>query len=289
MSNIFHVIGNLEQSLHAAVALTQTKVSPPTLTSAIEYAVFPGGARVRPQLCLSVSHACGNDDPQLSMRVATAIELLHCASLAHDDLPCFDNAATRRGMPSLHARFGERIAILTGDALIILAFQYLAQSDTRYLDRLTLLIQTLTTSVGSPYGLIAGQAWESESDISLKQYHHAKTGALFVAASVAGAQAAGFDPTPWRVVGEHLGSAYQIADDIRDVIGNADDLGKPISQDQKHQRPNAVHSTQLTDAIDCFNTLITKTVESIPNCSHQQFLKELVLQQADRLIPKAAI
>ena len=84
-------------------------------------------------------------------------------------------------------------------------------------------------------------------------------------------------------------TAYQIADDIRDVIGNADDLGKPISQDQKYQRPNAVHSTQLTDAIDCFNTLIVKTVESIPNCSHQQFLKELVLQQADRLIPKAAI
>ena len=93
-----------------------------------------------------------------------------------------------------------------------------------------------------PYGIVAGQAWESESRVSLTQYQRAKTGALFVAATCAGALSAGADPQDWRALGERLGEAYQIADDIRDVMGQADLLGKPVGRDAQHARPNAIAS-----------------------------------------------
>ena len=87
---------------------------------------FPGGARIRPRLCLAVAQACGEDQPAVTDAAAAAIELLHCASLVHDDLPCFDDAPIRRGKPSVHRAFGEQLAVLAGDALIVLAFETLA-------------------------------------------------------------------------------------------------------------------------------------------------------------------
>ncbi len=101
---------------------------PPQLAAALRYAVFPGGARVRPRLSLAVARACGDSCPRLADAAAASIELLHCASLVHDDLPCFDDADTRRGKPSVHKAFGEPVAVLVGDALIIGAFQTLARN-----------------------------------------------------------------------------------------------------------------------------------------------------------------
>ena len=118
-------ITHIEQSLAAALALGEAPGCPPKLANAVRHAVFPGGARIRPQLCLAVAHACGNDDPLLADAAAVAIELLHCASLVHDDLPCFDDAPTRRGRASVHWAYGESLAVLAGDALIVLAFQTL--------------------------------------------------------------------------------------------------------------------------------------------------------------------
>ncbi|MFX8262350.1 polyprenyl synthetase family protein, partial [Acinetobacter baumannii] len=91
-----------------------------------------GGARIRPKLTLAVASACGEDDPGLTDGVAAAIELLHCASLVHDDLPCFDAAETRRGQPSVHCAFGERLAVLAGDALIVTAFEVLGAAARRH-------------------------------------------------------------------------------------------------------------------------------------------------------------
>ena len=145
-----------------------------------------------------------------------ALELLHCASLVHDDLPCFDAADTRRGRPSVHKAFGEPLAVLAGDALIVLAFQTLARVPCAP-QRLAILPLTVAQSVGVPSGIVAGQAWECEPQIDLAHYHRAKTGALFAAATVAGAASAGADAEPWRMVGEKLGEAYQVADDIRDA------------------------------------------------------------------------
>ena len=101
-------------------------------------------------------HACGDDDPALADAAAAAIELLHCASLVHDDLPCFDDAGTRRGKPSVHRAFGEQLAVLAGDALIVLAFQAIARAATASPERLPALLLIVGNSVGVPNGIVAG-------------------------------------------------------------------------------------------------------------------------------------
>src|SRR5271166_6512122 len=121
-------ITRIERTLNASLAQTEAPGGPPLLAAAMRHAVFPRGARVRPRLCLAVATACGDDQPAASNGAAAAIELLHCASLVHDDLPCFDDADTRRGRPSVHKAFGEALAVLTGDALIVLAFQTLGRA-----------------------------------------------------------------------------------------------------------------------------------------------------------------
>jgi len=102
----------IEAALEEVVAKATTAPCPTRLAEAIRYAVFPGGGRVRPGLCLAVAASCGDGEPALADGAAVAVELLHCASLVQDDLPCFDDAPVRRGQPSLHKRFGEAIAIL---------------------------------------------------------------------------------------------------------------------------------------------------------------------------------
>ncbi|MEE7477910.1 polyprenyl synthetase family protein, partial [Methylobacterium hispanicum] len=116
----------IETALEVAVSSAEAPGAPPLLAEAIRYAVFPGGHRIRPRLCLAVARACGDDDPEAADAAAVAIELLHCASLVHDDLPCFDDAPLRRGKPAVHVAYGPALAVLTGDALIVAAFEALA-------------------------------------------------------------------------------------------------------------------------------------------------------------------
>ena len=217
----------IEQALERAVSRGETQGCPALLAASIRHAVFPGGARIRPQLCIAVAEACNDDEPLLADAAAASIELLHCASLVHDDLPCFDDATMRRGVASVHHQFGERIAVLTGDALIVLAFQTLALGAAQAPARLAPLLGTIASGVGMPFGIVAGQAWECEPQVDLSDYQRAKTGALFAAATVAGAQAAGARAESWREFGERLGEAYQVADDIRDAAADAGEIGKP--------------------------------------------------------------
>ena len=95
--------------------------APPRLVAAMRHAVFSGGARIRPQLCMAVATACGDDTPELTNAAAVALELMHCASLVHDDMPAFDNADTRRGLPTVHKAFSEPLALLAGDGLFVRA------------------------------------------------------------------------------------------------------------------------------------------------------------------------
>jgi geranylgeranyl diphosphate synthase type II len=276
----------IEHSLDQAVSYAQGPGAPPLLGAALRYAVFPGGHRIRPQLCLSVALACGDGDPEAADAAATAIELLHCASLVHDDLPCFDDAPTRRGKPSVHCQYGAPIAVLTGDALIVLAFETLAQRAARCPARLTTLLTTVAQSVGSPNGIVAGQAWECEVAVSLTDYQRAKTGALFVAATAAGAAAAGQDPAPWRMLGARLGEAYQVADDLRDVLCDAEELGKPIGQDERRLRPNAAAQLGVGGAKNRLEGLIKAAVESIPACPGAVELRALIKAQTAMFFPK---
>lgn len=280
-------ITRIEHHLALAVASGEGEGCPPKLAGAIRHAVFPGGARIRPQLCLAVAQACGNDDPALADAAATAIELLHCASLVHDDLPCFDDAPMRRGRASVHFAYGESLAVLAGDALIVLAFQTLALAGTQSPARLPGLLATVARGVGMPHGIVAGQAWECEPRVNLATYQQAKTGALFAAATMAGALAAGAEAKPWAALGECLGEAYQVADDIRDVAADPTWLGKPPGQDVALCRPSSARQLGLDGAIHHFRELVEAAVDAVPACAGAQQLRALVRMESERLIPKA--
>jgi geranylgeranyl diphosphate synthase type II len=276
----------IEGALAQAVSLAQGPGAPPLLAAALHYAVFPAGHRIRPQLCLAVAQACGDRDPVAADAAAVAIELLHCASLVHDDLPCFDNADLRRGKASVHMAFGEPLAVLTGDALIVQAFATLgAQARANPLVMAT-LIGIVAESVGAPRGVVAGQAWECEVAVPLSDYQRAKTGALFVAATAAGAAAAGQDPAPWRSLGEKLGEAYQVADDLRDVLCDAEELGKPIGQDARRLRPSAAAELGVGGAKAYLEGLMTAAVASIPECPGSAELRMLIEAQTALFFPK---
>lgn len=277
----------IERAIERAVAVSEGPDAPPKLGAAIRHAVFPGGARVRPQLCVAVAQACAKDENlQLAAGAGAAIELLHCASLVHDDLPCFDAADIRRGKASVHVAYGEPLAVLAGDALIVMAFETLLRECGPLPENFSKIMSIVTRAVGAREGIVAGQAWESETDINLSAYHQSKTGALFVAAAAAGAASVGADDRPWRALGERLGEAYQIADDIRDFVMDEIALGKPAGQDAVHERPNAVNSLGLDGAIEQLNALVVDAADSVPACAGAESLRALVFAQAKRLTPK---
>ncbi len=276
---------HLEQALEEALAAGRSDETPPRLAAAMHYAVFPGGARVRPRLCLAVASACGADDLKIVDAAACAIEFLHCASLVHDDLPCFDDADLRRGKASVHRAFDERLAVLAGDALIVLAFETLARVALRSPERCIRLIQSVGASVGIPHGIVAGQAWECEANIDLCRYHQEKTGALFAGAAVIGAAAAGSDAEIWRPLGERLGEAYQVADDIRDVASDPAELGKPVGQDVALGRPSAARELGLSGAVGYLQDLVDSAVEAIPPCPGSDALRQLILAETHRFLP----
>lgn len=274
----------IEQALTEAVETTERAGAPPRLAGAVRHAVFPGGARMRPRLCLSVAHACGDDDPTTTDRAAAAIELLHCASLVHDDLPCFDDAEVRRGKASVHEAYGESLAVLAGDALIVLAFEVLGRNAVRAPQRSGVVLRTLTYAAGAPAGLVAGQAWECEPEVAGEAYRQAKTGSLFAAATVAGAAAAGADHEPWRRLGERVGDAYQVIDDIQDMAGDAEEMGKPVGKDAAIGRPSAAGELGLEGARRRYDELMAELAEAIPPCPDREWLAGLLRDEAQRLL-----
>lgn len=277
----------IEWVLERSVSHASEGEAPPLLAKAIHHAVFPGGARVRPRLCVAVAAACGDAGSlPLAAAAGAAIELMHCASLVHDDLPAFDAAEIRRGNPSVHAAFGEPLAILAGDALIVMAFDTLLREAANDPVKCMRLSRILVETTGSPHGIVAGQAWESEATINLSAYHQAKTAALFVAATMSGAASAGMDPARWRPLGVRLGEAYQIADDLRDVLLGEEALGKPSGQDEALNRPSAVETFGLDGAFKIFERAVDAASAAVPECMGAPFLRQIVAAQAARLVPK---
>ena len=280
-------LARIDTCLNRSLSRAKGTAGPPLLAAAMRHAVFPGGARIRPRLCLAVAAACGDNDPDATNAAAAALEFLHCASLVHDDLPCFDDAEIRRGCPSVPAAFGAPLAVLAGDALIVLAFQTLAWGAVKNPARLAPLLLTIGHAVGSPNGIVAGQAWESEPAIDLACYQRAKTGSLFAAACVAGAAAAGAEPEPWRALGEKLGQAYQIADDLLDAVATPEEADKPVGRDNTLGRPNAVARYGVDGALALLDDLAGQAVAAIPDCPGATPLRGLIAQEARRLVPKS--
>ncbi len=209
------------------------------LHEAIRYSVFAGGKRFRPALVLASAQACGLD-PERALPVACAVEAVHTYSLIHDDLPCMDNAPLRRGRPTCHVRYGEAIAVLAGDALHDLAFEWIlaAGRELGSPDRVLEVVLDLARALGTQ-GMVGGQVLDLLAERGqvpaewVPEVHRRKTGCLIRACARAGPLLAGRDTDLGCLTayGEHLGLAFQIADDVLDVVGEADKLGKATHVD----------------------------------------------------------
>lgn len=282
-----HAEDRIDAALKGVIDGAAGPACPPRLAEAIRYAVFPGGHRIRPQLCLAVATAHAGSDDGVVDAALSSIELLHCASLVHDDMPCFDDASTRRGKPSVHVAFGESLALLCGDALIVLAFQTLASAAPGAPRRTAQLLGIVGDGVGAPNGIVAGQGWECESAVSLTDYQRAKTGVLFAAATMAGAAAAGVDHEPWGAFGERIGAAYQVADDLLDRFADPCVIGKPVGQDARYDRPNAVGEMGVDGASRRLKVLIEETLDAVPDCPGRNELQALIAREAGRFSGRA--
>ncbi len=224
--------------------------------------------------------------PLITDAAAAALELIHCASLVHDDLPCFDDADIRRGKPTVHRAYGEPVAVLTGDSLIVMAFEVLARAAGDHPLRAVELIRVLAQRTGMPGGICAGQGWESEPVVDLAAYHRAKTGALFIAATQMGAIAAGQEAEPWEELGARIGEAFQVADDLQDALMTEAEMGKPAGQDAAHARPSAVQELGVAGAVRHLKDILGGAIASIPSCPGEAMLAAMVRAYAERMTPR---
>jgi geranylgeranyl diphosphate synthase type II len=215
--------------------------------------------------------------------VAAALELLHCASLVHDDLACFDNAAVRRGRPSVQRQYGEAAAVLAGDGLILLAFEWVARAGGNAHRMSLQAILELCSAAGPRHGLVAGQACELDAPRDTAQYHRAKTGGLFEAAAALGALTAGCNPAVWRQLGAKLGHAFQVADDIADATSTPEALGKPVGRDAALNRPSAWRDLGRGDAFLWLESLLMEALDAIP-CDAGPHLRTWLSAVMERLM-----
>ena len=213
---------------------------PQNLHRAMHYSLFAGGKRIRPALVLASSEAVGGRADEV-LNTACAFECIHTYSLIHDDLPAIDNDDMRRGRPTCHKAFGEAAAILAGDALLTAAFELVAATKTADPSRVIRVITELSKASGS-VGMIGGQMVDIESEGTevpfpvLEYIHIHKTGELILAAVRCGAIMGGAGQKELEALskyGKSIGLAFQIADDILDVEGSADEMGKNTGGDEK--------------------------------------------------------
>lgn len=214
---------------------------------AMIYSLLAGGKRLRPILLMATAEALGKKGYNY-LPVACGLEMIHTYSLIHDDLPCMDNDDYRRGRLTNHKVYGEAMALLAGDGLLTLAFEVMLEQ--RNTDPVALIntVREVAMCAGN-FGMVGGQALDMEyegKDITveeLRKLHAGKTGALFVAAIRGGAQLAGATDQQLLALtkfADLLGLAFQITDDILDVTGTQEELGKPIGSDEKNHKSTYV-------------------------------------------------
>ena len=243
----------IEQELDARLPPAETE--PAKLHESMRYSVLNGGKRLRPLLCIAVAEDL-NGSADKAMLPGLGVEILHAYTLIHDDLPCMDDDALRRGRPTNHIQFGEAIALLAGDALLTLAFQWTAEARapapwpaTQY----TLELARLSGSRGT----IGGQVADLESEgaeacaKTIAFIHDRKTAALMVAAMRMGAISASADGPILEAItdyGNHIGLAFQIVDDILDETASTEELGKPAGSDRENDKMTYVTLLGLESA-----------------------------------------
>jgi farnesyl diphosphate synthase len=232
----------VDHALAGALSPTGLPDVPVSLRAAMAYSLLGNGKRVRPALCLLAAEACGGSVAN-AMPAAIACEMIHAYSLIHDDLPCMDDDALRRGRPTVHVQFTEAVAVLSGDALQSLAFQTLAAQTDVHL--IAAQVQQLACAAGAS-GMVGGQQLDMDAEgrttdlAAVLKLHSAKTGALLRAAIFLGVSSAGGLPLAWEAYANSVGRLFQITDDILDATSSTAELGKTAGKDSSAGKATVV-------------------------------------------------
>ena len=260
--------------------------------NAMKFSLGIGGKRIRPVLVLEFCRLCGGDINE-ALPFAAAIEMIHTYSLIHDDLPCMDDDDMRRGMPSCHKKYGEEYALLAGDGLLTRAFGIIAESDIAVKSPETAIkaIAMLSSLAGAD-GMIGGQVVDLRNEDKpcsldvLRTMDSLKTGALIKCAAVLGVIAAKGNDNMMRAAvsyAENLGHAFQIVDDILDVIGDEKELGKPIGSDADSNKSTYVSILGIDESKKYAETLTENAVEALDIFGNEgDFLRELAMSLINR-------
>jgi geranylgeranyl diphosphate synthase type II len=217
------------------------------LEEAMRYSLLAGGKRIRPVLALATARAIGRD-PESVLPLAAAIELIHTYSLIHDDLPAMDDDDLRRGMPTNHKVFGESVAILAGDALYAEAFRHALHEQPGEPRDVLAALTELAAATGVN-GMVGGQWLDvTAAPVDLRDLHTLKTGRLIAASVECVLLVHGMPSGAYRAYADELGVLFQIVDDILDVTGTDDALGKPSGSDERHGKRTYVSEFGLEEA-----------------------------------------
>lgn len=259
---------------------------------AMKYSLGIGGKRIRPVLVLEFCRICGGDIEK-ALPFAAAIEMIHTYSLIHDDLPCMDDDDMRRGMPSCHKKFGEEYALLAGDGLLTRAFGVIAESDiAKETPEVAIRAITELSALAGANGMIGGQVVDLRNEDKpcgldvLRTMDSLKTGALIKCAAILGVLAA--NGTKEELVSaisfsENLGHAFQIVDDILDVIGDEKELGKPIGSDADSNKSTYVSILGIDKSKEYADELTKKAIASLDIFKDDaEFLRNLALSLISR-------
>ena len=257
---------------------------------AMEYSLFAGGKRIRPVLSVAVCEMLGGNSEDV-MPFACALEMIHTYSLIHDDLPCMDDDDLRRGRPTNHKVYGEGIAVLAGDALLNRAMETAMKFSALPADSTLDILYALFSASGTE-GMIGGQVIDLENEgkqtdaETLETMHLLKTGALIMAAAKIGAIASGCPSADiYRVCefAKKIGIAFQIKDDILDVEGNAEELGKPIGSDKENEKSTFVTIYGIEKAKEMLKAYTEDAINLISVYGERsEFLKEFALYLLER-------
>ena len=274
-----------QEQVEAALAgeLRPGDILDKTLASSMEYSLMAGGKRLRPILLMAAAEAVGGRGEEY-LTSACAIEMIHTYSLIHDDLPAMDNDDYRRGKLTNHKVYGAGMATLAGDALLTLAFEVLLRQHG-VSDAVKLTVLREVSEAAGAKGMVGGQAMDLGAEgqqvniITLRRMHMGKTGALFRAAVRAGAILAGGDAAELVSLtryAESFGLAFQITDDILDVTGATEDLGKPAGSDERNHKTTYVTLATLPGAEKMARDAVATAVEALtPLGDRADFLRAL--------------
>ncbi len=255
----------------ALESLLKTSDKADRILEAMTYSLMAGGKRIRPVLCLAATEAAGGD-PEDALPAACALEMIHTYSLIHDDLPAMDDDAMRRGKPTCHMAFDEATAILAGDALLTLAFQTLSSIELRNMEQAATwlsVIQLMSYAAGY-CGMIQGQMLDMASEgkqltlPELKSMHRLKTGALIEASLRSGALLGGLNSTRIAMLesyAQNIGLAFQVTDDILNVEGDPEIMGKAVGTDKLRNKTTYPSLLGLEESKDFASQLVENALQ----------------------------